>query len=342
MKTMHLALVFAATLVGGWPVKSADTNSIAGVYILETVNGEKLSAAVTHEGNSLKIRSGMFIINADGTCSSKITVLPPSGEETTVVVKATYRQEGSKLNMQWQGAGSNTGTVDGKTFMMDNEGMVFAYQKSATLPAEAGVEPKAPATAEVFGVNLLSNPDFERGKEGWTYFATGEAGRQNNFFNLGPATNPVHGGSGSFKMFGGDFTCNCRNLSGVVQILPCHPGAVYAADAWILTSANDQIGQADQAFVGVQFEDSAHRVVGRWRSAAFTSTWPADTWVHLVVTNQFETTASKAVRMNNGDSTVRAPAGASSMHLTLCFGQSQNNRGSVFWDDASLKQLPNQ
>jgi hypothetical protein len=35
-KTIHLALVLAATLAGVWPVKSADTNSIAGVYILET------------------------------------------------------------------------------------------------------------------------------------------------------------------------------------------------------------------------------------------------------------------------------------------------------------------
>jgi len=340
MKKIRLVLIIAATLAVVWPVKSADTNSIAGVYILETVNGEKLSAAVTHEGNPLKIRSGAFTINADGTCSSKITVLPPSGEETTVVVKATYRQEGSKLNMQWQGAGSNTGTVNGKTFTMDNEGMIFSYQKSAVMPAEAGVEPKP--TAEVFGVNLLSNPGFEKGKEGWTYLATGEAGRQNNFFNLGPATNPVHNGSSSFKMFGGDFTCNCKNLAGVSETLPCHPGAIYAADAWILTSANDQIGPANKALVQLQFEDSAHRVVGRWRSAVFNSTWPADTWVHLVVTNQFETTASNAVRMKNGDSTVRAPAGASSMHLTLFFVQDQNNRGSVYWDDASLKQLPNQ
>jgi len=339
MKTIHLVLVFAATLVGVWPAKSADTNSIAGVYILETVNGEKLSAAVTHEGNALKIRSGAFTINADGTCCSKITVLPPTGEETTVVVKATYHLEGSKLNMQWQGAGSNTGTIDGKTFTMDNEGMIFSYQKSAALPAEAGVDPTSPATAEVIGVNLMVNPDFEKGKEGWNYFATGEAGRQ-SFWNLGPATNPVHGGSGSFKMFGGDFTHNSRNLSGVVQILPCHPGAVYAADAWILTSAKDQIGQANQAFVQVQFEDSAHRVVGRWRSAAFTSTWPTDTWVHLVVTNQFETTAHSAVVMKNGDATVRTPAGASSMHLSLCFIQDQNNNGSVYWDDASLQELP--
>src|ERR1039457_6774015 len=98
MKKIRLVLSIAATLAGVGPVKSADTNSIAGVYILETVNGEKLSAAATHEGNPLKIRSGTFTINADSTCSSKITVLPPSGEETTVVVKATYRQEGSKLN----------------------------------------------------------------------------------------------------------------------------------------------------------------------------------------------------------------------------------------------------
>lgn len=88
---MHLVLALAATLAGGWSVKSADTNSIPGVYNLETFNGEKLSAAVTHEGSAATIRSGTFTINADGTCSSKTNFLPPSAKETTVVVQATPR-----------------------------------------------------------------------------------------------------------------------------------------------------------------------------------------------------------------------------------------------------------
>ena len=31
--------------------------------------------------------------------------------------------------MQWQGAGMTTGTVEGNTFTMENEGMVFVYQR---------------------------------------------------------------------------------------------------------------------------------------------------------------------------------------------------------------------
>ena len=31
--------------------------------------------------------------------------------------------------MKWQGAGLTTGTVEGNTFTMDNEGMLFVYKK---------------------------------------------------------------------------------------------------------------------------------------------------------------------------------------------------------------------
>jgi hypothetical protein len=44
-------------------------------------------------------------------------------------VKATYTRQGSKLTMQWEGAGMTTGTVEGDMFTMNNEGMVFSYRK---------------------------------------------------------------------------------------------------------------------------------------------------------------------------------------------------------------------
>ena len=44
-------------------------------------------------------------------------------------VSATYTNEGSKLTMQWHGAGTTTGTIEGSTFTMDNEGMLFVYRK---------------------------------------------------------------------------------------------------------------------------------------------------------------------------------------------------------------------
>lgn len=101
----------------------------SGVYTLVSVNGNKVPASVSHDGTQLQVRSGSFTIKADGTCGTTTIFVPPSGKEVTRDVSATYTQEGSKLTMRWQGAGVTTGTLEGNTFTMDNEGMVFVYNK---------------------------------------------------------------------------------------------------------------------------------------------------------------------------------------------------------------------
>jgi len=107
---------------------AADTNPV-GTYPLVSVDGNKVPCTVQHEGNTLTVKSGTFIINPDGTCSSKVVFSPPSGGDAAREVKATYTRQGSKLTMQWEGAGTTTGTVQGDTFTMNNEGIVFAYHK---------------------------------------------------------------------------------------------------------------------------------------------------------------------------------------------------------------------
>jgi hypothetical protein len=102
---------------------------VSGVYTLVTVNGMKLPATVSHESAGLQIRAGSFTIRADGQCISRMTFVPPSGQETTLERNATYTREGGKLTMQWQGAGRTIGTVEGNTFTMENESMVFAFKK---------------------------------------------------------------------------------------------------------------------------------------------------------------------------------------------------------------------
>ena len=101
----------------------------AGVYALVSVNGKPVPASVAHQGATLQVRSGAFTINADGTCVSKIILVPPSGTEATREVRATYTKDGSKLTMQWKGAGKTVGTIDGNTFTMENEGMALVYRK---------------------------------------------------------------------------------------------------------------------------------------------------------------------------------------------------------------------
>jgi len=100
-----------------------------GVYTLVSVNGSTVPASVSHDGTPLQVRSGTFTVKADGTCSTKTGFVPPSGSEVAREVSATYTKEGSKLNMQWKGAGTTTGTIAGNTFTMDNEGMRFVYRK---------------------------------------------------------------------------------------------------------------------------------------------------------------------------------------------------------------------
>ena len=104
---------------------AADINPV-GTYALVTVDGNKVPCTVQHEGHAMTVNSGSFIINADGTCSSKMFL---AGRDAAIEVKATYTREGPKLTMQWQGAGLTIGTVEGDTFTMNNEGMVFAYRK---------------------------------------------------------------------------------------------------------------------------------------------------------------------------------------------------------------------
>lgn len=101
----------------------------AGVYALVSVNGSAVPASVSHDGTALQVRAGTFTINADGTCSTKTVFVPPSGQEATRDVSATYTTAGSKLTMKWQGAGMTTGIIEGNTFTMDNEGMVFIYRR---------------------------------------------------------------------------------------------------------------------------------------------------------------------------------------------------------------------
>ena len=125
-----LFLLFGFVVLGCMKKEIASNGSDpAGVYTLISVNGHRVPGSISHQGVALRVRSGTFIINADGTCSSKTVFVPPSGTEVTRNVTATYTRHGSKLTMKWKGAGITVGTIQENTFTMDNEGMIFIYKK---------------------------------------------------------------------------------------------------------------------------------------------------------------------------------------------------------------------
>lgn len=120
-----LSTLTAALLLAGCQTVGSD--DLTGIYYLATVDGSAVPAEVSHDGQMLRVNSGVFVISGDGTCFSRTRFVAPDGTEMTREVSAKYQVEDARLIMQWEGAGTTEGTVDGDTFVMDNHGMLFEY-----------------------------------------------------------------------------------------------------------------------------------------------------------------------------------------------------------------------
>ena len=103
----------------------------SGVYHLVAVDSQTVPCTLTHEGAAITVKSGTLTINTNGTCLSLTTFSVAGHPEIHREVKATYTVNGAELTMKWERAGTTKGKVDGDTFTMNNEGMVFSYQQQA-------------------------------------------------------------------------------------------------------------------------------------------------------------------------------------------------------------------
>ena len=136
--SLSLPLTMVAGMVVGMvaggcqaPRPAVASVDATGTYRLVSVDGKPVPATISHDGHALEVRSGSFVIGADGTCSTQTVFAPPSGKEVTRDVTAKYTQDGAALTMRWKGAGTTVGTVDGANFTMDNEGLLFVYRRSS-------------------------------------------------------------------------------------------------------------------------------------------------------------------------------------------------------------------
>ena len=131
MQVLLLPLIAAALALVSCEqnLQRPDESNVAGIYYLVMVDGTAIPVTVSHDGTPLKVLSGTFIISKDGTCFSRTRFVAPDGNETTREVDADYRVQGSQLIMQWEGAGTTEGTVQGDVFVMDNHGMIFEYSR---------------------------------------------------------------------------------------------------------------------------------------------------------------------------------------------------------------------
>jgi hypothetical protein len=134
MKTSPVLFVLAsavcALLFAGCQHRSPQAGTVAGVFELQSVDGKPLPADVSHQGRPLTVVSGRMTFEPDGNCRSETVFRPGAGKEVKRQVAAVCTQQGSKLEMRWKGAGRTAGVIEGDTFTMNNEGMIFRYRKA--------------------------------------------------------------------------------------------------------------------------------------------------------------------------------------------------------------------
>ena len=124
-----LAIIF--TGCKNRPKNDVNTGPI-GVFALVSVDGKTMPAEIKHEGAKMHVRSGSLAFTADGKCTSTSVFNVENYRDVNRVVKAGWTRTGSEVTMRWHGAGVTRGTIAGDTFTMNNEGMIFVYQKQSS------------------------------------------------------------------------------------------------------------------------------------------------------------------------------------------------------------------
>lgn len=128
--------IFKMSRVGGKPQTSMGPDGTSPptstTYRLISIGGEPVPCSPLHEGQRVpEVSGGSMTINSDGTFSGGLQftnpniVVPGAANKTP----GTYTREGDTLTMKHPGAGYTRATISGDTFTMDNEGLLFVYQK---------------------------------------------------------------------------------------------------------------------------------------------------------------------------------------------------------------------
>ena len=136
MRILLLATVLVGLLVG-LPLacnttpraQATERSGFTGTYSLVSIDGHPVPYTPMHEGQQApEVVSGTLTLNSDGTFTSAMSYRLPDGRVMSRDFRGTYSGKGSKLNLQWEGAGQTKAEVEGSTFTYDNHGMLFVHE----------------------------------------------------------------------------------------------------------------------------------------------------------------------------------------------------------------------
>lgn len=106
------------------------SNDYLGTYDLVSIDGNPLPYTPAHEGGAPEILSSTLTLNADGTFQMSMTYGSTSGNSISRDFTGLYTiVDESTLRFEWEGAGVTMGTLEANIVTINNEGLLFAYQK---------------------------------------------------------------------------------------------------------------------------------------------------------------------------------------------------------------------
>lgn len=138
----------SATVSGNAP-RATGNSEVAGTYNLVSVDGHPVPYPPRQEGQQgLQIVSSTLTLNGDGTFVSTMNYGDTPGWPRSRDFKGTYAKQGADYVLTWEGAGQTGVTIDGGTLTMNNEGMLFVYQKANAGTASAALTESATDSAQ--------------------------------------------------------------------------------------------------------------------------------------------------------------------------------------------------
>ena len=160
--------------------------------------------------------------------------------------------------------------------------------------------------------NLLTNPGFENGLNGWGAFGNALSAT-NSPPNVVPRTG--NGIATIFGNFSGGF-----DVSGVFQSFPALPGQTFTIDCWSRHFSGDALTgngppNFNWAVMKIAFFDAGGTEIAGAEGIVLDGTSPTDTWI------------------DNQPVSGTAPAGTASVQALLLFLQPANDGGAAQFDD---------
>jgi beta-glucanase (GH16 family) len=187
---------------------------------------------------------------------------------------------------------------------------------------------------------LLSNPGFELDPAGENHtVATWQIYGPNVFSESN--TGIAHAGTNYLKVY--QAFNGIVNNSGIYQDYISGPGAIYSADGWAYSAANDALVGQNVAWIEISFRDAKGNILALYRSALINTntltsgTFPKGQWNHLEVTNQYD---PGSLLLTNTVTQLVAPPGTYFIRYQILLqGDAGFSNGSVYFDDLNLVKV---